>query len=495
MSTFWLKAFELIVSLGLLVFIHELGHYTFSRLFKVKVDKFYLFFNPWFSIVSWNPKKHKVTFFKNPKDPKPAENEDKQEADIADAAPAEVPTHKEIQAEEMPENGKSTWRDTTYGIGWLPLGGYCAINGMIDETTNAKDLSNEVHPWEFRAKPAWQRLLIMVGGVLFNFLLAIVIYAGMVYYWGEEYLPFKSATDGLVYSETAHKAGFVDNDIPLTADGAQVEFFDTDQLKILSASKVQVLRGTDTVTLNLPKNFMMQVNSDLENDIQFMTVNVPVVVKQTQPRGGAEKAGLKEGDKFLAVNGVPTRTYEVFTENLKKNKSKTVPMTMLRGTDTLTVNMEIDGDGKLGFELQNDASKIFKTVNHSYNIFQSIPRGIEKGCKQLVDYVKAFKYVFTSEGAKSLGGFGSIGHIFPDHWDWYSFWSITAFLSVILAFMNILPIPALDGGHVLFLLFEIIFRRKPSEKFMERAQMAGMIFLIALLLFANGNDIYRFFFK
>ena len=168
---------------------------------------------------------------------------------------------------------------------------------------------------------------------------------------------------------------------------------------------------------------------------------------------------------------------------------------MLRANDTLTVNVDIDGDGKLGFELQNETSKLFKTVNHSYNIFQSIPRGIEKGCKQLVDYVKAFKYVFTSEGAKSLGGFGTIGHIFPDHWDWYSFWSITAFLSVILAFMNILPIPALDGGHVLFLLFEIIFRRKPSEKFMERAQMAGMIFLIGLLLFANANDIYRFLFK
>ena len=495
MSTFWLKAFELIVSLGLLVFIHELGHYTFSRLFKVKVDKFYLFFNPWFSIVSWNPKKHKVTFFKNPKDPKPVENKEKQETDSAEALPVEAATSNEVQIDEMPENGKSTWRDTTYGIGWLPLGGYCAINGMIDETTNASDLSKEVHPWEFRAKPAWQRLLIMIGGVLFNFLLAIIIYAGMVYYWGEEYLPFKSATDGIVYSETAHKAGFMDNDVPLMADGKPVEFFETDMQRIITAHEVTVLRGSDTVAVKIPEKFIYRINDDLENDISFMNVTVPVVVKQTQPRGGAEKAGLKEGDKLLAVNGVSTPDYELFTENLKKNKSKTVPLMLLRANDTLTVDVDIDGDGKLGFELQNDASKLFKTVNHSYNIFQSIPRGIEKGCKQLVDYVKAFKYVFTSEGAKSLGGFGTIGHIFPDHWDWYSFWSITAFLSVILAFMNILPIPALDGGHVLFLLFEIIFRRKPSEKFMERAQMAGMIFLIGLLLFANANDIYRFLFK
>ena len=495
MSTFWLKAFELIVSLGLLVFIHELGHYTFSRLFKVKVDKFYLFFNPWFSIVSWNPKKHKVTFFKNPKDPKPAENEDKQKTDIADAAPAEVPTHKEIQAEEMPENGKSTWRDTTYGIGWLPLGGYCAINGMIDETTNAKDLSNEVHPWEFRAKPAWQRLLIMVGGVLFNFLLAIVIYAGMVYYWGEELLPFKNATDGIVYSETAHKAGFMDNDIPLTADGKKVEFIDTDRMALISASQIEVLRGTDTVKLTLPDNFMVQVNSDLENGKNFMVLNQPTVVKQPMPRSGAEKAGLKPGDKLVAVNGEPTLDFQKFSAELKKNKGTTVPLTVMRGGKEIILNAAIDEDGKLGFDVETDISKLYKTVNRSYSLLASIPRGIELGCNQLVSYVKAFKMVFTSEGAKSLGGFGSIGHIFPDHWDWYSFWSITAFLSVILAFMNILPIPALEGGHVLFLLFEIIFRRKPSEKFMERAQMAGMIFLIALLLFANGNDIYRFFFK
>ena len=495
MSTFWLKAFELIVSLGLLVFIHELGHYTFSRLFKVKVDKFYLFFNPWFSIMSWNPKKHKVTFFKNPKDPKPAENKDDKENDSAEVAPVEEPLKTEVQADEMPENGKSTWRDTTYGIGWLPLGGYCAINGMIDETTNASDLSKEVHPWEFRAKPAWQRLLIMIGGVLFNFLLAIIIYAGMVYYWGEEYLPFKSATDGIVYSETAHKAGFVDNDIPLTADGKPIEFFDTDMLKLVSASKVQVLRGTDTVTIAIPDKFMVQVNEDLENSIPLMYPNVPTVVKEPQPRGGAEKAGLQAGDKLMAVNGVETPNFESFTAQLAANKGKTVPLTFIRNNKEITKDVEIDGDGKLGFAVENDMSKLYKTVTHSYNLLQSIPRGIEKGCKQLVDYVKAFKYVFTSEGAKSLGGFGTIGNIFPDHWDWYSFWSITAFLSVILAFMNILPIPALDGGHVLFLLFEIIFRRKPSEKFMERAQMAGMIFLIALLLFANGNDIYRFFFK
>ncbi|MDO4510897.1 MAG: M50 family metallopeptidase, partial [Bacteroidales bacterium] len=227
----------------------------------------------------------------------------------------------------------------------------------------------------------------------------------------------------------------------------------------------------------------------------FMTVNVPTIVKATMPGTGAEKAGLKEGDKLVAVNGVATPSFAKFTAELQKNSGKRVPLTLIRDGKSVTAQAEVDGAGKLGFEVLGDFSKLFHTEQHSYSFLESVPRGIEMGCDQLVSYVKAFKTVFSKEGAKNLGGFGSIGHIFPEEWDWYSFWSITAFLSVILAFMNILPIPALDGGHVLFLLYEMITRRKPSIKFMEYAQTAGMIFLIGLLLFANANDIYRFFIK
>lgn len=476
MSTFWLKAFELILSLSLLVFIHEFGHYMWARIFGVKVEKFYLFFNPWVTLMAWLPKTKKVSVLRTSK--------------------GAVYESEGVETEKESSSKKATWRDTEYGLGWLPLGGYCAIAGMIDETQGADKLSSEPQPWEFRTQATWKRLLIMVGGVLNNFLLAIFIYAGMVWYWGEQYLPFTSATEGITYSETAHKAGFQDNDIPLMADGDAVRYFDSDQLKIAMAKEVKVLRGKkDTVTISIPDQFVLQVNSDLENGEPFMSCNVPTIVKATMPGTGAEKAGFQEGDKLVAVNGVATPSFTQFTEQLKRNSGKTIPVQLIRGEKTVTTQAEVDGDGKLGFEVLADVSKLFKTEQHSYSFFQSVPRGIEMGCSQLVSYVKAFKTVFSKEGAKNLGGFGSIGHIFPEEWDWYSFWSITAFLSVILAFMNILPIPALDGGHVLFLLYEMITRRKPSEKFMEWAQTAGMVFLIALLLFANANDIYRFFIK
>ncbi len=482
MSTFWLKAFELILSLSLLVFIHELGHYMWARIFGVKVEKFYLFFNPWITLFAWCPKTKIISVLRTSK------------GSVYETKPTEA--EGETSTTEVKGNEKATWRDTEYGLGWLPLGGYCAIAGMIDETQGAEKLAAEPQPWEFRTQATWKRLLIMIGGVLNNFLLAIVIYAGMVWYWGEQYLPFTSATEGIAYSDTAHKVGFLDNDIPLTADGESVRYFDADQLKIAMAKEVKVLRGkADTVSISIPSKFVLKVNDDLEKGEPFMMCNVPTVVKTTMPGTGAEKAGLQSGDKLVAVNGVATPSFSKFTEQLKSNSGKKVTLKLERGGKAMTVNADVDSDGKLGFEAIADVSKLFKTEQHSYSLLQSIPRGMEMGCTQLVSYVKAFKTVFSKEGAKNLGGFGSIGHIFPETWDWYSFWSITAFLSVILAFMNILPIPALDGGHVLFLLFEMITRRKPSEKFMEWAQTAGMVFLIALLLFANANDIYRFFIK
>ena len=414
-STFWLKAFEMILALGLLVVVHEFGHYSFSRLFGVWVEKFYLFFNPWFTIAKWKPRAK------------------------TDADGNEV---------------KTSWRATEYGVGWLPLGGYCKIAGMIDESMDTEQMRQPAKPYEFRAKPAWQRLFIMVGGVLFNFLMAIAIYTGIVYTYGEMFINYTDATEGMIYCDSAHQIGFQDGDIPLAVDGKALTYYRQ----------------------------------------PFMDIRLPVVVAQTQPRMGAEAAGILPGDRMLKVAADTTPGYDQFTAALLKHKGTVVPMVVQRADSLLTINARIDEDGKLGI-LLTQPTKVYNVVVKHYNIFQSVPRGIQMGWDKLVAYVKQLKVIFTPEGAKSLGGFGAIGSIFPDTWNWLDFWSITAFLSVILAVMNILPIPALDGGHVLFLLWEIITGRQPSDKFLEHAQMVGMALLLALLLFANGNDIYRYFFK
>ena len=468
-STFWIKLFEFFLALGILVMIHEFGHYFFARVFGVWVEKFYMFFNPWLSIVKWKPGKY-VKWFSHGNEMGAMESSDQEE-------------------------NKTSWRATEYGIGWLPLGGYCSIAGMIDESMNTEAMKQPAKPYEFRSKPAWQRLLIMLGGVLFNFLLAIIIYAGIVYAVGEKFINFTDATEGMEFCDSAHKAGFVDGDIPLTADGKQLGYFNTEDLNaMLIAKQVTVLRNhKDTVTINLPKDFIFQANSDAENGQAFMAYRLPVVVSQTQPRMGGEKANLQDGDRLIAVNGTPTPSYTEFTKALEQNKGKNITLLYQRGGLTAT-DVPIDGDGKLGI-LLTEPTKIYHTTVKSYNILQSIPRGIEMGWSKMVTYVKQLKLIFTPQGAQSLGGFGSIGSIFPPTWNWVDFWNITAFISVILAVMNILPIPALDGGHVMFLLYEMITRRQPSLKFLEKAQTIGMALLIALLLFANGNDIYRFFFK
>ena len=457
METFLIKAAQLIVAFAILVIIHEFGHYIFSRIFGVKVEKFYLFFNPWFTLYKYKPKKPA---------PKPGEEE------------------------------KMTWRDTEYGIGWVPLGGYCKIAGMIDESMDTEQMKQPAKPWEFRSKPAWQRLLIMVGGVLFNFILAIIIYTGIVFAWGEKYIPFRNATEGMMYSETAHKVGFVDGDIPLAADGKELTYYSVDELlKMLDAKVVTVLRNKcDTVNINIPDGFIFTANKEAEEGNLFMAYRLPVVISDLQPGMGAVKAGLMKSDSIVSINGVSTPSFDIFKAELDKNPDKDVTIGFVRNGKPMESKVAVDAAGKIGIML-TPLTDIYRTVTREYSIFASIPRGIELGVEKLTSYVSQMKYVFTREGAKNLGRFGAIGNIFPESWNWEQFWSITAFLSVILAFMNILPIPALDGGHVLFLLVEIITRRQPSEKFLEYAQMAGMAFLFALLLFANGNDIYRFFFK
>ena len=440
METFLIKALQLVVALSLLVIVHELGHFLWARVFKIRVEKFYIFFNPWFSLFKWKP-----------------------------------------------ENS-----DTTYGVGWLPLGGYVKIAGMIDESMDKEQMAQPPKPWEFRTKPAWQRLLVMTGGVLNNFILAIIIYAGIAWYWGEKTIPYQNAYEGMDFTPAAQSLGFRNGDVLLTADGRLIDSKERGAIyNMLDSKHVEVLRNhRDTVTLIMPANAV----TSLPQDDPFMAYRVPVFVKQVMPGEPAAKAGLQEGDRIIAVGDSLTPAYTEFVPALAAYGGKEVPLTLLRGNDTVMTVATPTPAGKLGFGLMGPID-VFRCDTTQYGFFQSIPIGIGNGTDMLTTYVGSLKHVFTKEGAESIGGFGAIGNLFPAKWDWRTFWEMTAFLSIILAFMNIIPIPALDGGHVAFLLWEVVTRRKPSEKFMEYAQMVGMFLLLALLIYANSNDIYRFLIK
>ncbi len=440
METFLIKALQLVVALSLLVIVHELGHFLWARVFKIRVEKFYIFFNPWFSLFKWKP-----------------------------------------------ENS-----DTTYGVGWLPLGGYVKIAGMIDESMDREQMAQPPQPWEFRTKPAWQRLLVMTGGVINNFILAILIYAGIAWYWGERTIPYQNAYEGMDFTPAAQSLGFRNGDVLLTADGRLIDSKERGAIyNMLDSKHVEVLRNhRDTVTLIMPANAV----TSLPQDDPFMAYRVPVFVKQIMPGEPAAKAGLQEGDRIIAVGDSLTPAYTEFVPALAAYGGKEVPLTLLRGNDTVMTVATPTPAGKLGFGLMGPID-VFRCDTTQYGFFQSIPIGIGNGTDMLTTYVGSLKHVFTKEGAESIGGFGAIGNLFPAKWDWRTFWEMTAFLSIILAFMNIIPIPALDGGHVAFLLWEVVTRRKPSEKFMEYAQMVGMFLLLALLIYANSNDIYRFLIK
>ncbi len=440
METFLIKALQLVVALSLLVIVHELGHFLWARVFKIRVEKFYIFFNPWFSLFKWKP-----------------------------------------------ENS-----DTTYGVGWLPLGGYVKIAGMIVESMDREQMAQPPQPWEFRTKPAWQRLLVMTGGVINNFILAILIYAGIAWYWGERTIPYQNAYEGMDFTPAAQSLGFRNGDVLLTADGRLIDSKERGAIyNMLDSKHVEVLRNhRDTVTLIMPANAV----TSLPQDDPFMAYRVPVFVKQVMPGEPAAKAGLQEGDRIIAVGDSLTPAYTEFVPALAAYGGKEVPLTLLRGNDTVMTVATPTPAGKLGFGLMGPID-VFRCDTTQYGFFQSIPIGIGNGTDMLTTYVGSLKHVFTKEGAESIGGFGAIGNLFPAKWDWRTFWEMTAFLSIILAFMNIIPIPALDGGHVAFLLWEVVTRRKPSEKFMEYAQMVGMFLLLALLIYANSNDIYRFLIK
>ncbi|MBO4955754.1 MAG: RIP metalloprotease RseP [Muribaculaceae bacterium] len=452
METFFIKAVQLIASLAFLVIIHEFGHYIIARAFGIKVEKFYLFFNPWFSIFKWKPK------------------------------PAATP--------KLDKNGKpkATWRDTEYGIGWLPLGGYVKIAGMIDESMDKEQMKQPEQPWEFRSRPAYQRLSVMLAGVVFNFILAILIYAGIAFYWGKQYTPLETAYEGMDFSHAAQDAGFRDGDVILEADGQRVDMSDNTALyHIADAKTVKVLRDSkDTICITLPSDFILKIN----NDEGFMQYRLPVFIDRVQGGSAASEAGLESGDRIVAVGGFPTPSYTELTKHLQEAKDRDVLLTIERDGKELELTAHPSADGKLGFNLK-PLSEVYPSERLRYSFFAAFPAGWELGTSTLGAYVSSMRHVFSVEGAKSIGGFGAIGGMFPDRWNWLSFWEITAFLSVVLAFMNIIPIPGLDGGHALFVIIEIIIRRKPSEKIIEYSQYAGMMFLLLLLVYANGADIVR----
>lgn len=453
METFWIRALQLVMSLSLLVLIHEGGHFLFARLFKTRVEKFCLFFDPWFTLFKFRPRNS----------------------------------------------------ETEYGVGWLPLGGYVKIAGMIDESMDLEQMKQPMQPWEFRAKPAWQRLFIMIGGVLFNFLLALFIYSMILFTWGDEYIPVSKAPLGMDFNETAHQVGFRDGDVLLSADGVPFERLGGDLLSaVVDARQVTVLREGVETSVYIPEGMM---DGLLTDSVRFATFRMPYVVDSLAAGRPAALAGLQVGDSITKLNGVHMAFYD-FREALAARRAvestlqndsliqanRLVELTIYRGGKEQLLTLQLDSTYTMGAYAVTESKRLFPVVNKEYSFFASFPAGIALGVNTLKGYVGQMKYLFSKEGAKQLGGFGTIGSIFPATWDWHQFWYMTAFLSIILAFMNILPIPALDGGHVLFLLYEIVARRKPSDKFMERAQMVGMALLFILLFWANFNDILRFFF-
>ena len=440
MEIFFIRAVQLIMALSLLVLIHEYGHFIFSRLFKVRVEKFYLFFDWKFSLFKWKPKNS----------------------------------------------------DTEYGIGWIPLGGYCKISGMIDESMDTEQMKLPPQPYEFRAKPAYQRLLIMIGGVLFNFILALFIYSMVLFTWGESYYDVQKATYGMEFNENGKALGFVDGDILLKAGDDNLCKFDVDLIrKIVDEKVVTVLRNGSETTVTIPEEFGLL---DIGKDTPFMQYRIPAVIDSILPGSPAALAGIMQGDSVTAIAGSDVNSwYKLMSamDALKESGNRTVEIKAIRDGNEIAFTAAVDSTYKLGVMPR---SLNYTPVVLEYGFFESFPAGVRYGCNVLKGYVSDFKYVFSSEGAKSVGMFGTIGSMFPSVWDWHKFWLMTAFLSIVLAFMNILPIPALDGGHVLFLLAEVVTGRKPSDKFLEYAQMTGMILLLGLFLLAAYNDITRFLF-
>lgn len=489
-----IQALQLILALSFLVLIHELGHFTFAKIFHVRVEKFYMFFNPWISLFKmkkFNGKWHFRFFSKNEEDLAPD---------------TDLTTLPEDDWRRYPDN-------TEWGIGWLPFGGYCAIGGMVDETHKSEDLAAEPQPWEFRSKPAWQRFFIILGGILVNFIAAMVIFSMIIWSWGTDTLPLKNVTDGLYYSQELLHEGFRQHDQILSIDGEEPEeLADIVQWVVLEGKRnVVVLRGQDTVRLTMSEDLgtrclaVINENDRIERekerqDNQYQRSRyvliqeyVPFVVDSVLPGNVADLAGLQRGDSIVSIDSVKTDCQALVQLELKKHPLDSITIGYYRNGEYRTAAAFVGDQCKLGVVMK-DKTQFYQVVHTDYSFLEAVPAGIAHGWETLENYVGQMRIIFTKEGARSVGGFGAIGSMFPPVWNWYAFWYMTAFLSLILAFMNFLPIPALDGGYILFLIVEMITRRKPSDKFLETANQVGFWLLLALLIFANGNDILRFFF-
>ena len=458
MEVFLIKALQFILAISLLVLLHEGGHFFFSKLFGVRVEKFFILFDP--SIGKWNGSLFRF---------------------------------------------KPRGSDTTYGIGWLPLGGYCKISGMVDESMDMEQMKGPVQPWEYRSKPAWQRLLIMVGGVLMNFIVAFFIYAMILFHWGNSYIASKDMTMGMKFNADAKALGFQDRDILVGTDLREFKEYSADMFRDLSeAHRADVIRDGKLVSINLPGD--LNLLDMLKTQPRFVEPFIPAQVDSVLKGTPAAAIGLRKGDVIVGVNGKEVDSFNAFTDELGRLEDVLTTMTTKQDSMNIravtlcvqragtrqvdTLKATLTPDLKLGFSPVNVIAQ-YKVTRVSYGFWESFPVGLRYGCDVLSGYVGDLKYLFSADGVKSLGGFGAIGNMFPAQWNWYIFWKMTAFLSIILAFMNILPIPALDGGYVLFLLIETVIRHKFSDKFMERAVSFGFFILLALMLVANLNDVLR----
>lgn len=435
-----IKILQFLLSLSILVIIHEFGHFIAAKIFKTRVEKFYLFFNPWFAIF-----KFKVG-------------------------------------------------ETEYGLGWLPLGGYVKISGMIDESMDKEAMKKEPEPWEFRSKPPWQRLIIMLGGVTMNIILAALIYIGMLVTWGEEYLPTSNVKYGIKVDSMAMEIGLRDGDKILTVDHQYVENFRkiAETIVLDEAQSIQIDRNGETLDLAIPEGFIGRLIK--QKSLRFIDYRIPFEVSKFTNKSAGRDAGMMIDDKILALNGIPTAYFRDFFVEIQKHKNEEVIVTVLRDGNNVDIAVAVPEEGLLGI-YNKEPDNFFEFSKVTYSVVEAVPAGISKAYDGVGNYLKQLKLLFSPEvkAYESVGGFITIGNIFPPVWHWQSFWTLTAFLSIMLAILNLLPIPALDGGHVMFLMYEIIARRKPSDKFMEYAQVTGMIILFALLIFANGNDVIRLF--
>jgi regulator of sigma E protease len=439
----WIKAAQFILSLSLLVILHEFGHFIPAKLFKTRVEKFYLFFNPWFSLF-----KKKV--------------------------------------------GETEW-----GIGWLPLGGFVKISGMVDESMDKEQLAQPAQPWEFRSKPAWQRLIIMLGGVFVNVVVGFVIYIGVVAYFGVERLEPSSLKKGVAVHPFVEKYGLKTGDYILAVDGVPTKnvMEVTSQVMFRDARDIKVKHEDGKIsTIHLPEN----IGHELFEQGAFPLISLRsngTKVDSIVPKSNAEKGKLKKGDRFVTINGSEIHFFDDIQKQLYLNKSKKVTAQVVRAEDTIALNLKVTKEGTLGFTAEQKLIDLGSVKQYKPSLGESVGLGIDLAVNTIGDYLAQFDYVFTKKGASSLGGFASMGNMFPSSWDWEIFWMRTAWISLALAIMNLLPIPALDGGHVVFLLYEMITGKEAPQKVLEIAQYVGIVLLLSLMLYANGNDVYRIFFK